>query len=273
MWKALSLALAWLCLLPGLSRAVDLKHPRFTYGPAGAVRADNKFLAGDVVFMTFDVEGLKIDPKKGKASYVVAYDVVDGQGKVITSKETPQDNYLGLGGSNVPGFLVLQIDAKQPAGSYRVKLKITDRNAKKSAEKVIPFDITAATFGILGATAPAIGIPGQQYQAQFGLANMTLDKKKNEPNVTVSLRVLDEAGKDVAPPLGNKYPEDLAQPQNFQNNNFIGPVPFLIFLNRPGRFVIAVDANDKLANKKVELRIPLYVLDLNNLSAAVSGAK
>src|SRR5207248_1050493 len=62
--------------------ALSLKNVRVTYGELGAPRNDDKLLPGDLYFIAFDIEGIKVDAA-GKVSYSMAMDVTDKAGKSI----------------------------------------------------------------------------------------------------------------------------------------------------------------------------------------------
>jgi hypothetical protein len=266
MWKVSPVALVFLCLVPNLARSVEIKNVRSTYGPYGAVRADKKIMGGDFIFLMFDIEGLKVDPKNGLARYEIAYKLVDNRGKEVVgvSKKTPQEINLPLGGDRVPGELALIIGPEQAPGNYKVNLTVTDRNAKESKNTEYAFEIVRPAFGFMNVLVHAGGVPGQLVKANFGISKMTLDKKQ-APNVEVTMRILDDAGKDLGPPIKKRYPRDLPDGINLQTNNFVQEY-FSIYLNRPGRFTIALDANDKNGKHQVSVRIPLIVFDLSKLA-------
>lgn len=235
---------------------------RSTYGPFGAVRTDAKILPGDFIFMMYDVEGLKVDAKSRKASLVTIVQLVDSNDVIQFQKENPMDVQVTLGGDRVPGELNLIIPSQQKPGKYKVKLKVTDRAAKETKTYEYSFEVVAPTFGIIAVAAPAIGLPGDVYIARFALVNLKLDKKM--PKAEVNLRVLDENGKDLSLPLIQLLPRDLPSEIDITKQNFV-PMPFPIYLNRPGRFILAIEAEDKNAKLQAKLRIPVTVMDLGQV--------
>lgn len=260
MWKWSMAAVVVVCLCQGRAAALELKNVRSTYGPVGAVRTDAKILPGDFIFMMYDIEGLKVDAKTRKASFVTVVKLLDKSNKVLFQRETPMELLVTLGGNRVPGDLNVIIPAQQKPGSYKVKLEVEDRNAKQTKTYEYPFEVVEPTFGTIAVTAAAIGVPGQQYVAQFALVNLKLDDKK-KPKAEIKLRVLDDKGDDLSMPLVQLLPRDLPSEVDLSVQNFV-PLPFPIYLNRPGRFILAIDAEDKLGKRKTSLRIPLTVLDL-----------
>ncbi len=247
---------------PGQAWSLELKNVRPIYGPLGTVRTDAKFLPGDFIYMTYDIEELKVDVKTRKASLVTIVEFLDNKNTVQFQRETPMEVVLSLGGDRVPGELNLLIQTQQSPGKYKVRLRVTDRLAKQSKSYEYPFEVIAPSFGIIGVLSPAIGVPGQRAHVQFALVNMKLDAKKL-PKVEVTMRVLDDEGKALSLPLKQLLPRDLPEEvKSLEKENFV-PLLFPIYLNRPGRFTLAIDAFDQLATRKTELRVPLTVLDLS----------
>jgi hypothetical protein len=268
MWKVSPAALVLLCLVPDLARSVEIKNVRSTFGRYGATRADNKVLPGEALTLMFDIEGLKMNEKTGEASYEIGYGMYDNQGKEIVAKRTPQTAVLELRGGRVPAEAYFSVGSKQAPGKYTVKLSVTDRYAKATKNHEYAFEVLKPGFGFYGVQAPPFGVPGQKYVFQLSLVKMELDPKKKTPKVEVSVQLLDDAGKVLSTALKQKFPP-LPSEIDLEKENWLPIVCPGIYLNRPGNFVIAVDAEDKVGKHKASLRIPLTVLDLANLG--VSG--
>ena len=260
------MALAVLAL-PTPSFAVELKNFRVCYAPLplGATRPNDKCLPGDFLFLTYDIEGLKIDDKSGKANFVTVLEIFDEKANPVSPrKETPNEVVLQLGGSRMPGDMHVQMGRSQKPGKYRVRLTVQDRLTNDVKSHVHLFELLPPTFGFAGVVAPTIGFPGQMYATEFVLIDMGLDNKK-QPDVEVTMRILDANGKEVAMPVISTLPRDLAAEVNLEKENF-APMRFPIYLNRSGRFTIDILAKDKIGNKEARLNYPLQVLDF-------SGAK
>lgn len=258
-------ALVVLALVPAVAVSLELKNVRATFGPSGAARPDNKFLPGDYLFMTYEIDDLGLDPKTGKARYVTTLEVVDAKGESVFKKDTPVEAEPMLGGSVLPGDLNVIMGRDQKPGKYQVKLTVTDRVSKQTKNFTYPFELLPKGFGMVGVAAQVVGVPGQQYQAMFNLTDLGLDGKK-QPNVEVTMRILEEGSKKpVVKPVVSVLPRDLPEDIDLQKANFV-PMQFPIYLNRPGSFVLEVDANDKVSQKRATLRIPLTVIDLNKIS-------
>jgi hypothetical protein len=267
MLKASPFAAALVWLLPGLCDAVELKNVRAAHGVAGAIRTDHRFQPGDFVCLLFDIDGLKVDKTKLQVSYEIAAALMDT--RVIQHKETLQAGFLGLGGNSMPGVVLFPIPAKQAPGKYRVKLTVTDRNAKQTTTHNFPLQVIAPELGIIAVVAPAVVLPGTSYDAMFHFVNLGLDAKK-KPKVALAYGILDEAGKAVVPAAKLSFPEDLPSDVDLLKENFVRQ-KFPVYCNRAGRFTIVIDAHDKIADKRVQLRIPLVVLDLAQLGKAASS--
>lgn len=254
------IALVLLSLVPGSARAIEIKNARLLYGLLGVERPNNKFLPGDYLYMTFDIEGVEIEAKTGLARYLIVFRVDDSRGKLLLKKETPTEVLPSLGGNRLPGVMDLTIDRKQPPGKYFIKLEIQDRVSKQSSEFNFDFEVLPLGFGLVGVSAPALGFPGQTYGVSFTLVDTPLDTTK-KPQVEVTMKVYDEARKEVMKPVASVLPRDLPAEIDLQKDNVV-PMQFPVYLNRPGRFSVEVDINEKVTNQVRQLRIPLTVLDL-----------
>jgi hypothetical protein len=258
MRKAL-LAMLALGLCPGLCGALEIKNVRPRYGPYGALRGDLKVIPGDIVFLSYDLEGLGVDAKTGKVSYSTNLVLLDGANKQLFSKDTPNDLIMQLGGTRVPGDLYISTGPKQPPGKYTIKLTVHDKVGKDAKAIIYPFEIIPEAFGFVGVTAPALGLPGQNYVANFALVNMSLDTKK-QPSVEVKMTVF-EGQSAVARPVFISLPKDLPQDIDVQKENIV-PLTYPVYLNRPGQFTIEIAATDNVAKKEAKVRYTLTVLDL-----------
>jgi hypothetical protein len=268
MYRLLVVALFVVGFVPGMSSAVDIKNVRPCHGPFGATRSDRKCLPGDVLFMTYDIEDLAVDPKTGKTNYITILELLDEKGKVIFKKETMNDPIPQLGGARMPGDLHIIMGPKQAPGTYAIRLSVHDKLDKNAGAKAFEykFEVVAETFGFVGISAPAVGFPGQQYVTGFGLVNMKLGGKgQDTPDAEVMFRILDDKGVPVTTDVKMAFPRDLPDKTDLKQANFV-PITYPVFLNRPGRYIVEVLATDKAGNKKAALRYPVTVLDVNSLA-------
>jgi hypothetical protein len=278
MGKLSIFAFVALSLMTPFAGAFEIKNPRVTHGPMGATRCDfqrkpqaplEQFLPGDYLFISFDLDGLLFDPATGKATYQTILKLYNAKNEEIFDKKTDNTVSPMLGGTRIPGDLHVIMGTKQEPGRYVVRLIVTDKlDNKGKALKYIdfPFELMPPNFGLVGVTAPAIGFPGQHYVASFALVNMKLDAKNN-PNVAVVMKVLDEAGTlEMTKPINTFLPKDMPQDGgvNLAKENFV-PMQFPIYLNRAGRFTVEIEATDLAANRKTKLRYKLTVIDIDNV--------
>jgi hypothetical protein len=257
--------LAALSLGPHQAGPLTLTNVRATHGSLGPVRADNKVLPGDSVFLAFDIEGITVDPATGKVSYSMLTEIFDGKDKLLFKRD-PQDQETinALGGNSVPAFVHLDCGLDQAPGEYVVKVTVTDRTAKRNASLSRKFQVLPRDFGLVrlatttdvegNAPAAVFGV-GQALHVSCSVVSFERDKAKEQPDVTVELRVLDDKGKPVlTQPFTGQVNKDV--PSNLRGL----PLQFLVSLNRPGKFTVALKATDHLSKKTATLSFPLTVL-------------
>lgn len=267
--RLLVLALLALGLAPSVSPALEIKNIRPCWGPFGATRFERKCLPGDVFFMTYDIEGLELDPKTKKASYTTTLELLDlsekDKEKVLFKNPTPNEVVPALGGARMPGDLHVIMGPKQKPGKYAIRLKIEDKVAKVAKTFSYDFEVVAEDFGFIHVGAQAIGFTGQHHIPNFKLVNMALDGKTKLPDAELTIRVLDENKKEVSEPAKMFLPKDIPEGTDLQVANVVA-LTYPIYLNRTGRFTIEVLAKDKKGNKTAELRYPLTVLDVSSFA-------
>ncbi|HEX3313728.1 MAG TPA: hypothetical protein VHR72_02500, partial [Gemmataceae bacterium] len=125
------------------------------------------------------------------------------------------------------------------------------------------FELLKSGFGIVAVVAPGIAFPGQPYDVRLSVIDFTLDANKT-PKGTVSMKITDEAGKDVSPGISTKLPEALDNRFDAKKDNIL-PFYYGILPNRPGRFNVELHAFDAIGNNSSVVRYPLVVLDINAL--------
>jgi hypothetical protein len=258
-------ALVVLCLVPGLTPAIEIKNVRPSYGPLGSLRTGTKFLPGDLLFMTFDIDGLSLEEKTGKAVYETKLEFLDDKQKPLYESKTRNEVIPNLGGARMPGDLHLIIGKDFAAGKYTVKLTVTDKLAKQSKAIIYPIQVLPRDFGFIGVMAPAVGLNGQSYLAEWGLVGFAPDAKTKLPNAEITIRVLDQNDKPVVAETKITLPNDL--PLNLGNAPELVPITLPLFLNRTGQFqidIVAVDKNAK--NAQIQMRFPLTVVEIGTVT-------
>jgi hypothetical protein len=264
MLATLALATA-LSMTPAQDGELKLSNQRTTYGFLGPTRASNKYLPGDIMFLTYDISGMKVD-KQGRIKYGLAMQLNDSTGKKVFA-QVPQaiEAANSLGGSTLPGFSYAEIGGNTAPGKYKMVVTVEDKNAKKSAEISQDFEILKKDFGIGrldlfydqrgSVSAPRTFVAGQSAWIQWITMGFDRDASGN-PNVEVRMRIVDESGKPTTP-----------QPTTGESKKAdagVSALPWFqkIDLNRPGKFKIELEAEDKVAKKTAKEVQTITVLEL-----------
>jgi hypothetical protein len=260
MWTSIALVsvLAW---TPGQADKLALTHARNTYGILGAVRPDNKLLPGDSLVFSYDIEGVKADAT-GKVLYSVAMEVTDSAGKAIFT-QTPKDleAYLSLGGNSLPAYASARVGMDQPAGKYNVKVTVTDRSTKASQSISAAYEVLEKGFGIVNLKTSAdpegnvaMPFPAEGQSLWINFAAVGFGRDKDQPNLNVTMRVLDENGKPtLEKPFTGEVNKDVPK------NAHAVPMQFMLDLNRAGKFTVELKATDKVSGKTSTVSFPLTV--------------
>ncbi len=265
MWTTLALVAA-MSLAPGQTGQLTLSNVHNTYGFLGAERPGTKFIPGDTFFVAFTIEGVKVDPN-GEVLYSMSMEVTNSQGRSVF-KQDPRDltAFNSLGGSKLPAFAHVDVGLDQPPGEYTLTVTVTDRSTKNRQTLTRKFEVLPKAFGIVRLStstdpqgqipAPQIGLVGQSYWVNFAAIGFERDKTKKQPSVGVEMRILDESGK---PTLAKPYTGEVTQevPADVQAL----PMQFLLALNRSGKFVVELQATDRIAKKTTKLSFPITVLE------------
>lgn len=243
---------------------IRLTNSRLTYGEFGAVRADAKFLPGDIFFMAFDIEGIKVAPN-GKVAFNMGMELVDAKGAAVF-KQPPveREEFLTLGGDRMPARAYVSLSAQQAPGPMICKMTVTDRStgAVKTVEQ--KFEVVPKAFGIIGAylstdqegkiTAPPVGVVGQSLWVHFAAINFERDTLRKQPIVDLEL-IAYEKGKPIL-----EKPLKISVDDKVNADDLILPVQLLLPLSRAGEFTIELKATDTLAKKTSKITMPLRVL-------------
>jgi hypothetical protein len=258
--------LAALTLAPAQTGQLEIVNPRSTYGYLGPARPRTGVLPGDVAFFAFDVKNMQLD-KQGRASYTLLVQVVDHKGK--TRFRLGPYNAVALnclGGDTMPCSASLEVPLDTAPGECTLSVSIEDRisgrkTTLKAKGKVLPADFGLVRVGLFAdrvgkVSAPAVGVVGQVLYVGFSTVGFARNKTSKQPDVAVSLRVLDEKGMATMPaPLAGRANADI--PDDLK----ILPMQFGLTLNRTGQFTVELTASDRLTEKTARVRFPLRVVD------------
>lgn len=252
--------------LAGQEGPLEIANTRATHGYLGSKHplVEGR-LPGDIVYFTFDLKNLKLD-ETGRASYSMLVEVLDEKGRPVF-KLGPTNSIAQnfLGGNSLPVSAHLEIPAESEPGKFLFRVTVTDRAAKKSVVferpgKVLPLDfglVQLATYADRDSKVPAssVAVVGESLYVHFATVGFARDKKSDQPDVTVSLRVLDDKGQATFPkPLTGAVNKDVSESQK------VIQMQFALTLNRTGDFTIELEATDKLTGKSDKKSLPLKVL-------------
>jgi hypothetical protein len=267
---------AALTMTPGQGAGLTLGNPRVTYGELGSPRPDNKFLPGDIFFLSFDIEGIKVSPE-GRVKYGMAMEVFDSGGKSIF-KQMPveRDDFLPLGGTKLPARAFVSVGPDQAAGTYVCKVTVSDLTDKdKAVSKTLEqkFDVLPRGFGIVQLytaadmkgeiPAPLVGVAGQSLFVHFAVIDFERDGKTKQPNITIEMVVYDQTKKPtLEKPTVKQVPDEA---DGKVDEKVVGvPMRFLVPLNREGGFLIELKATDNMSKKTSKVYLPLRVFPAGN---------
>ena len=262
---------AALTMTPGQGAGITLSNPRITYGELGANRPDNKLLPGDIFFLSFDIDGIKVSDA-GRVKYSMAMEVTDAAGKSVFSQPAVErDDFMPLGGTKLPARAFVFIGPQQPTGTYNCKVTVTDQSNKEApVSKSIDqkFEVLTKGFGIVQLyaaadqdgkiPAPLVGVAGQALFVHFAVTEFGRDPGSKQPNMTIEMVVYD---KDRQPTLAKPTVKQVPDEADGKVDEKATGVPmrFLVPLNREGGFLIQLKATDNVTKKTSLVYLPLRV--------------
>jgi hypothetical protein len=268
------MSFAWLpCVVLCLASAqgqdskLVLTNHRLTYGYLGAPRPKVGSLPGDTVHFTFEIKNLKLD-ENGKASYSIALEIRDAAGKLIYEQKphnSVAQNFLG--GNTLPCSAHVEIPLDSKPGAVDWKITVKDRTTNQVATLAGKGKINEPDFGIvqvglfadadIKVPMSAIAVVGDSAYLNFSAVGFARDKDKKQPDLNVSLRILDEKGKaTLAKPLMGKINSGVGAKDG------LVPMTFGLTMNRAGRFTIELTAEDRLTGKSATISYAIRVLPL-----------
>lgn len=265
MWTALA------CLLivaqPPAGGKLQIVNPRATFGYLGALRPKGEGgLPGDVFHFRFDIKGMTFDAN-GRASYSLLVEIADAAGQpLFRLGPTNAVAQNSLGGDTMPCAASLEVPFDTPKGVCSLKVTVEDRVSGRKAVfqaqgKIRPPDfglVRVGTFADRDAQVPTapVGVIGETLYVNFAAVGFARDKEKKQPDLDITLRVLNEKGQATMPvPLTGRANSGVRETER------ILPMQFGLTLNRAGRFTVEVVATDRLAKKTARVTFPLRVLE------------
>jgi len=271
MWTALAMTAA-LTYAPAQGGELALTNVRATQYVHGPLRKDGdspKLLVGELFVLNFDIENVKVS-EDGVVKYGVGWELRDKANKLLY-KEEPLDLEIinSLGGTKVPAYVAFTVGGDVAPGEYTVTALVKDRAANTQKTLTRNFEVLPPTFGLIRFSlsydergeipAPPISLPGQRLMVNFWATGFERDKEKKppQPHLTFKMRVLQDGkpvlGKDATGSVDGKRPI----PQDWKAI----PANFFLYLNRPGKFTVELEAVDELSKKKASHSFDLTVLE------------
>ena len=269
MWATLTLA-GLLTVAPAQTGDLKLTNDRVTFGPSGPVRKDKKFLAGDIYFLTFDVDGLKFDGYK--ASYTLNVDLLDSKDKPMFKTITGDRSVVAVQGPGpIPGWSTFLIAQDTVPGEYTLKITAIDNATKKSATLTRKFEVGEKGFAVVrvvtaygrnGEIPTSCGAVGQLVFFHFRVVGFERDPKTKQPKVQLEMRLIDEATNK--PTLEKPITQDLRDQEVPESFSFIPLWMDIWRSTKPGKYTIELTVMDKLstkATKSAKISYPFQVID------------
>lgn len=275
MWSSVALLAAAMTFTPTQPGGLNLSNPRMTYGELGSPRTEAKLLPGDIFFLSFDIENIKVS-ESGRVRYGMAMEVIDSTNKSIFKQQpVERDDFLPLGGTRLPARAFVSIGIDQAPGTYTCRVTVTDLADKdKAVTKTLEqkFDVLPRGFGVVqvytsadleGKTpAPLVGVAGQAMFVHFALVDFQRDPTTKQPNISIEMVIID---KDRQPTLAKPTVKLIPDEADGKvDEKVVGiPMRFPVPLNREGGFLIKVTATDNISKKTTSVYLPLRVFPAN----------
>jgi len=261
-WCSITL-LATVALAPLQADRLAVTNIHATYGVLGPPRPDTKFLPGDELVLSFDIQGAKVSPA-GKILYSIGMEVTDQNGKV-QFKQLPNNLEAEPrpGHSGLPARATVPIGLDQEPGKYTIKLSVSDRAAGVTREFSRSFEILPRAFGLvrLHTTSDSEGRQpigslrqGQTAWINFAAVGFGHNASGGQPHVSVVMRILDAAGRSI---LGKPSKGEIMK--DVPANARALPMQFALEVNRTGKFTVELTATDQIGRQTCTVNFPLTV--------------
>lgn len=261
-----AILLTTLSLALGEAGQLSVSNVRTTYGPLGPPRPSDTILPGDLVCLSFDVQGLQAS-SAGKVHYGVGLQANDSKGGMVFKKE-PSDVQVPspAGGRSLPVCAKVDVGLASPPGKYDLKVTVADRTAGLTTSVTRSYEILPLEFGIVrvsltsdreGRSFAAAFTPGRPGWINFTAVGFGRDKVGGQPHLRTALRVLDEHGRSVF-----SKPFSGALDQGVPGQVGAVPMQFQLVLAGPGRYTAELEATDAITGRKAAVTLPIQVVAL-----------
>jgi hypothetical protein len=247
----------------GQGERLTLANVRTAYSVSGPTRPDNKILPGDLVVLSFDIEGAKVNAA-GKVLYSMALEVANPSGKVLF-RQAPKDLEAPLpaGAKGLPAAARVQVGFDREPGEYTLKVKVTDRASGAAAEVARAYELLPRGFGIVRLSTttdqegqkPAVAFQrGKSFWINFSVVDFARSKTTGQPHVVAEMQVRNQKGQELL-----SRPSTGESKKDVPDKALALPLQFELELNRAGTFTIELKATDKIAGKTATLSFPVTV--------------
>lgn len=259
--------LAMFCVAPAApADALRIDQMRPTLGLLGpALPADHAFVPGDVVTVTFDVSGLKLD-SEGRCRFTTAVQVEDSQGKVcyVDTTESPTVGCL-QNVNRLRQAVQVTLGLDQAPGKYKMILTVTDSQSKAKTSGTFQFTVTQPAFSLVRTQMYAdptsrqpsacVGVVGQTLSISTVAVGFQFASGNKEGHLSIEMELQGEGGKRLtAKPIQAEF-------ANIPTGTNYLPLRFDVPLQQAGKYLLVIRATDRVTSKTTTLTLPIRVWD------------
>ena len=178
--------------------------------------------------------------------------------------ERAEGHRLAARASKLPGRAYVIVGLDELPGQYNCKVTVTDPSTKLTASLAVKFEILKKDFGVVAVytshdqkgelTAPTSGQVGDTLWIQYVITSFERDPKTKQPNVEIQFQIYDDKGKAILvnaknEPVPRKYIQDATSFPPVKDDAGLFTGQYMVFLNRPGKFVVEIKATDRVSKK------------------------
>jgi hypothetical protein len=229
-----------------------------TFGIAGSQRP-GEVVAGEMLYLSLDITGLAA-AKDGRVGLEIRAELLSPAGESVQSISpraiaTPQP----FGGNSTRQFVYLYVPKEADEGKYTARVTIKDTHNGETVKSDLPISVSDPSRLSMLNVRLTRDKEGQQHsgssffcgeQAYVQLMICGYKKKDSAAKFVNKMTLLDADGKSLGTP-----PIDFTAAANDLPDNV--PIRFAMGINRPGRFLIHLETEDKIGGEKVEKFLPI----------------
>nr|HEV3144293.1 hypothetical protein [Gemmataceae bacterium] len=266
MMRFLAVSLVAVCLSLPAFADLKIQDVKATYGPNGPARDSLTTFAGDTMFFSYTVTGIKADDNGG-IKVRIRNQLKNSDGKVLLSEQQPAQGFLALGGSEMAGYASVTFGLDYPPGEYTVAVTVTDEVANQTMSFERKVELQKPDFAMINvrffldadSKVAAAGTLARTERLYIRFSAIGFDRSANKLDLTMFIQTLDEKGTELIPKpiraeVKSDQPEQVAKitAANFSGN---------LVLNRAGAYRIHIMVEDAVNKKKLDVVVPIKVVD------------